>query len=161
MENKLSVGDTVVMGDSSQLFKIVLISNGLMELQDKNGFVYSIFYPSDCMRLTKVPEPRKEKIMAPKFNIDDKVFRKKYRTNTPSTITTVTKSRTGRFLYLLDNDTYDNHCENDWEDEFDLVHENEYPAFVEREKQTKVREFRDKIAQLEKQIKELENGSQV
>jgi hypothetical protein len=156
MKNKLNVGDTVVIGDSSKLFKIISISNGIMNLKDENGLIYSIFYPSDYMRLTKVPEPRKEKNMAPKFNIDDKVFRKKYRTNTPSTITTVTKSGTGRFLYLLDNDTYDNHCKNDWEDEFDLVHENEYPAFVEREKQTKIREFRDKIAQLEKQIQELE-----
>lgn len=159
MENKLNVGDTVVTGDSSKLFKIINISNCIMDLRDQNGFVYSIFYPSDSIRLTKVPELRKEKIMAPKFKIDDKVFLKKYRTNTPSIITTVAKTRTGRFLYLVDNHTYDYHHEGDWEDEFDLVHENEYPAFVEREKQTKIAEFKSKIIALEKQIKELENGN--
>lgn len=161
MENKLSVGDTVVMGDSSQPFKIVLISNGLMELQDKNGFVYSIFYPSDCIRLTKVPEPRKEKIMAPKFKIGDKVFLKTYKRTTPSEITTVAKSRGGRFLYLLDDDTYDDHGINDWEREEDLVHEKEYSAFLDREKQSKITELKSKITALEKQIKELENNERI
>jgi hypothetical protein len=100
--------------------------------------------------------PERTEMTAPKFKIDDKVFLKKFRKSVPSVITTVTKSRGGSFFYLLDDDTYDDHGINDWERQEDLIHENEYTAFLEREKQSKINELKNKVAELDRQIKELE-----